>query len=413
VCSRASSTNGYGALTWPPSSSGANRKPLTALTPSGRQVRCRRAGLPYPPPVDLVPAGRRAPLLFEALPELRGLPWTPLAHAPSPVERMDAIADWLGPGERWMKRDDRISPLYGGNKVRRYEFVLAEAQAAGKTRIVTAGGIASTQAQATALFGRALGFRVHVVLFDQPVTRFAKRALLVDAAAGAELEWGGGYVATTLRTARALLRERKASTLILPGAANPTANLGYVDAMLELDAQVRAGQMPRPDAIVLPTGSSGTLAALALGAAHLGWDTEIVGVRITTALATNRFTIAEVAAATDRFLCRRAPRGWTARRRQARWSIDPSALGPGYGHPTAEALEAIPQVERLLGVPGEVTYSAKALAAFRRLARAPRWQGKTLLFWCTLSSIVPPAPAEAAEALPPSLRRLLDAPETA
>jgi hypothetical protein len=53
--------------------------------------------------------------------------------------------------------------------------------------------------------------------------------------------------------------------------------------MLELDAQVRAGAMPRPDAIVLPTGSSGTLAALALGAAHLGWDTEIVGVRTTTA----------------------------------------------------------------------------------------------------------------------------------
>lgn len=362
--------------------------------------------------MDLVPASRTRPLLFDALPEL-SLPWTPLAHAPTPVERMDRILDWLGPGEHWMKRDDRISPLYGGNKVRRYEFVLADAKARGKTRIVTAGGIASTQAQATALFGRALGFRVHLVLFDQPITRFSKRALLVDADAGAELEWGGGYVTTAARTTRALLRERRASELILPGAANPLANLGYVDAMLELDAQVRAGAMPRPDAIVLPTGSSGTLAALALGAAHLGWDTEIVGVRITTALATNAFTVSQVMGATDRFLTQRAPRSWRPQRRHARWSLDGSALGPGYGHPTAESVEAIPEVQRLLGVPGEVTYSAKALAAFRRLTRSPRWRGKTLLFWCTLSSVCPEPSADAASKVPPSLRWVLDAPEVA
>jgi hypothetical protein len=48
-----------------------------------------------------------------------------------------------------MKRDDRISPLHGGNEVRRYEFMLGGAQAGGKTRIVTAGGIASTQARAS------------------------------------------------------------------------------------------------------------------------------------------------------------------------------------------------------------------------------------------------------------------------
>jgi D-cysteine desulfhydrase len=362
--------------------------------------------------VSFAPVHRSRPLLFSALPEL-SLPWTPLAHAPTPVERMTAIQDWLGPGQHWMKRDDRISPLYGGNKVRRYEFVLADAKARGKSRIVTAGGIASTQAMATALFGRALGFRVHLVLFDQPITRFAKRALLVDADAGAELEWGGGYVTTAARTTLALFRERKASELILPGAANPLANLGYVDAMLELDAQVRAGQLPRPDAIVLPTGSSGTLAALALGAAHLGWATEIIGVRITTALATNAFTVSQVMGATDRFLTQRAPRSWRPRRKQARWSLDGSALGAGYGHPTAEALEAIPEVEKLLGVPGEVTYSAKVLAAFRRLARLPRWKGKTLLFWCTLSSVSPEPAADAASKVPASLRWVLDAPEVA
>jgi len=213
-----------------------------------------------------LPEGRARPLLFDAFPGLaRDLAFTPLAHVPTPIEPMTAIPS-LG-SRVWMKRDDLCSPLYGGNKVRRYELVLADIRAQGKTRIVTAGGLASTQAMATALFGRELGFSVRIVLFDQPITAFAKHAMLVDADAGAELIWGGGYVTTALRTWRTLRAETNENALILPGAANPLANLGYVDAMLELAQQVEAGVCPRPDRIVLPTGSSGTLAALALGAA--------------------------------------------------------------------------------------------------------------------------------------------------
>ena len=166
-----------------------------------------------------------------------------------------------------MKRDDLASPLYGGNKVRRYEFVLADLFERNKTRIVTAGGLASTQAMATSLFGQALGLPVRIVHFDQPITRFARNAILTNAAAGAELVWGGNYLMTIWRTWRSL---HKGSYLIFPGAANALANLGYIDAMLELAEQVARGEMPKPDAIVLPTGSSGTLAALALGASWLG-----------------------------------------------------------------------------------------------------------------------------------------------
>jgi D-cysteine desulfhydrase len=341
---------------------------------------------------------RRWPI-DQLAPGIARLPRIALADAPTPVERLTAIADYLGRDDVWVKRDDRISAVYGGNKVRRYEFVLADARARGAKKILTVGGFASTQVQATALFGRALGFAVTAVLFKQPITRFAKRALLASAGAGATLVYGGGYLMTVLRALGCWWRER--GYFIAPGAASPLANIGYVDAMLELGEQVARGEMPRPDYILLPTGSSGTLAALAIGAALLGWSTEILGVRITSAIACNRLTINFLIRQTAAFL---RQHGGPALPHAPRYRLLPDQLGPGYGEPTIAAREAIAQVQRFSGVPGEVTYSGKALAALREVAQA--MPGKAILYWHTLSGTEPPAGDP--QTLPVKLRRLLD-----
>ncbi len=357
---------------------------------------------------DFVPAGRTEPLLFSEFPELRGTtPWTPLAHVPTPVEPCDAIADWLGRGGVFVKRDDLVSPLYGGNKVRRYEYLLAHAREKGADRIVTAGGLCSTQVTATALFGAALGFDVTAVLFDQPWTSFGKRSLLVDAAAGAELVHGGGYLATAWKTWRAL-RARPRSHFLAPGASSPLANLGYVDAMLELSEQVRRGEMPRPDAIVVPSGSAGTLVGIALGAAYLGWPTTVWGVRITELVACNRIVVGLLAGRTARSLEGRSSRFARWRAQGTRIRLFHRAFGGAYGRPTPGAIEAIPIVERLTGVPGEVTYTGKALVALRAIGRLPAFAGKTILYWHTLAGRLPEVPEGTRDRLPPSLARLLD-----
>ena len=142
------------------------------------------------PSAAVITAGKRqSPLLFDTFPGLaRNLPWIPLAHAPTAVEECAAIYPWLGRADVWMKRDDLVSPLYGGNKVRRYEFVLAEAQAAGAERLVTSGSLATTQAMATALFGHALGFQVCAILYRWcALTHFARDTILNLAGAGVEL----------------------------------------------------------------------------------------------------------------------------------------------------------------------------------------------------------------------------------
>jgi D-cysteine desulfhydrase len=359
--------------------------------------------------IDLVPADRSRPLLFDELPDLaKRTPWTPLAHVPTAIEPCSAIGSWLGRRDGvFMKRDDLVSPLYGGNKIRRYEYVLADAKARNAKRIVTVGGLASTQAMATTLFGRALGFEVCVVLFDQPVTRFARASVRGFLANGAEVVYGGGYVMTGVRAWRAMQRGAD-NYFIMAGAAGPLANLGYVDAMLELAQQVERGEMPRPDVIVLPTGSSGTLAALALGAAHLGWDTEIIGVRITSAVVCNRLTVGAVIRSTDRHLAARDHR-WKPMRDRVRYSLYGGALGPGYGYPTPAALEGAAQNEVLTGAPGEVTYSGKALAGMRALVAEPRHRGKVFLVWNTLSKVRPLLPSTpSTPSIPPTLAWMFD-----
>jgi D-cysteine desulfhydrase len=75
------------------------------------------------------------------------LAFRPLVARPTPVERL-ALGDWLACDSVWHKRDDRANALYGGNKVRRYEFVLADALQRNAEHIVTVGGLASTQVMA-------------------------------------------------------------------------------------------------------------------------------------------------------------------------------------------------------------------------------------------------------------------------
>jgi D-cysteine desulfhydrase len=337
----------------------------------------------------VLPTAPRTPLLFDAYPSLaRALPFVTLCDAPTPVEPCAAIASYLGRREGVsMKRDDRISSLYGGNKVRRYELVLGDALARGARRLVTVGGIASTQVMATVLFGKALGLGVRAVLFDQPLTTFARMQVAGYAKGGAELVYGGGYAGTAYRAVRTMAGT-SGNYFIFPGASGPLANVGYVDAMLELGRQVERGEAERPDVIVLPTGSSGTLAALALGAAMLGWKTEVVGVRITSRLVANHVTIDRLVRATSRFLRARAPSFPDCAHRVS-YSLYHGAIGEGYGYPTPEAIEGCDVLEALTGTHGEVTYSGKAIAGLRALLALPRYAKKSFLLWNTLSAKVP------------------------
>jgi D-cysteine desulfhydrase len=352
---------------------------------------------------------RREPLLFAEAPRARALPFLPLLEGPTPA---GPVPEGVLRAGLFHKRDDQASSLYGGNKVRRYEWVLADALDRGARTIVTAGGYASTQVTATIVHGRAAGLDVEAVLFEQPMTRFGREALAVGAREGGVLEHGGGYVRTAVRAA---LRLRRATRpyLLVPGASTPLPNLGYVDAMLELAQQVERGEIPRPDRILVPAGSGGTAVGIALGVALLDWPTVVTAIRIAEPLVTNGLTLRALLAMTARRL---ETLGLAGARRlsRVRIEVDGRFLGDGYGEPTPAALAGMKLVPRLLGVPGEVTYSGKGMAALEAWAGAQPTEN--ILYWHTLSSTGrddAAADGAAPSALSPALKQVFSIPAVA
>lgn len=316
--------------------------------------------------------------LLEVAPRLAARPFLPIAELPTPVLPMPALE---AAGRVWVKRDDVVSSLYGGNKVRRWEWLLAEARAQGRSELLTIGGPGSTQLTSLAAHGQAHGFEVHGVIFEQPPSAFVDEALREDAHYRATLHFSGGYARTVLDAVRFLAQHPRAY-VIAPGASGPLATLSYVDAMLELGAQVKARLLPRPDRVVVPCGSGGTAVGLALGAALLGWrETTIEAVRITDLYLSNPLTLGAVARACGALLRREGYRG---PRLTTRIAMNHRFIGPGYGAGTPAAERGAALFERAFGLPGEVTYSGKGLAALEQVVLAhPR---ETILYWNTLST---------------------------
>jgi D-cysteine desulfhydrase len=296
-----------------------------------------------------------------------------LVRAPTPVE---AIPGLSAPGcSLWVKRDDLTHEVYGGNKVRKLEHILEEARQAGATRLVTVGAVGSHHVLATTVFGRRAGFEVEAVLVPQPRTDHVIEVLRADHALGLRAfpvrSWGAAPVAVLARIVRG-------ARLVPLGGSSVTGTMGYVDAGLELAAQVRAGLVPEPDACIVALGSGGTAAGLAVGFAVAGLRTKVVGVCVSTPPAVLRALVGHLARR-----CRSAV-GPRARALPLRLEADDRFLGAGYGWPTPEGLEAIACARGEAGLALDPTYTAKAFACALWWVRARR--AKHVLYWHTLSS---------------------------
>lgn len=343
--------------------------------------------------------------LFERAPALaHSVPHYTIGTYPSPVERVE-LED---AGERipiLVKRDDIAAEGYAGNKVRKLEFILADARARGITRLVTAGATGSHHAFATAYHGRRAGFEVSLVLFPQSLTPHVKQMLLLDAAVGAELLWASRMETVPYGLWRArFAHRREAVCTIPPGGSSDIGTFGYVNGALELAAQIEAGSSPRPSSIHVAAGTLGTLAGIGIGAVWAGLDIPIVGTRITARLLTNERTLAALVNAT---LSRLRSAGATGLPEAAevlsRITLQHDHIGAGYGKSTAAGTHAT-DVFGAAGLDLDTTYTAKAAAGLlahmraaveaggaAAAAAAPRADRSAAmpLFWHTLSAVAP------------------------
>ncbi len=293
-----------------------------------------------------------------------------LAQVPTPVEQVGGARPF------WVKREDRSSALYGGNKVRKLEFLLADARRRRLRTLVTAGAWGSHHALATSLFGVQAGFRVVPILVPQPPDAHVLANRQRTHAAASEIVDLPHAALLPCVLPWVFARARRFGTVgwIPVGGSSPIGALGYVLAAHELRAQVDAGLCPRPAALVVPLGSGGTVLGLWVGLAEaFAQPPALFAVRVV-----------------GRLLATRPLLAWRARKLRAqlaRWRGRPiPRLGPmhvvhdqsgtGYGHPTEAARRAQKQYGSL-GL--ELTYGAKALAALLELAAGP-FRGRPVLF---------------------------------
>lgn len=328
------------------------------------------------------------------------LPWIPLGSWPSPVRE----ARPEGGGSLWIKDEGLVSPEYGGNKVRKLEWLLGDARDQGIADLLTIGAVGSHHVIATASFGRAHGFRTFAVLVPQPDTAHVREnARLIDALTE-------GWIASEVVPAApiAWLREWVAIRLvggrpvypIAAGGSDAVGTLGWVAAGLEIAEDVAAGRIPAPKTVVTAMGSAGTAGGLWLGLRLGGLDAEVVGVRVFDRVVTHARRARKLAqAAWERLRAAGADPGPFP---DGHVTVEHGWFGAGYGT-TDPQVEAAMAAGRALGLAPDVTYTARALGA----ALALRGPGPTLLVWTLNGRPVDGWLAEALPGVPAGMRGLL------
>lgn len=304
---------------------------------------------------------------------MNAIPRLNFAHLPTPVEETPQLSAALGGPRLLIKRDDQTGLALGGNKTRKLEFLLAEAQANGARSIVTAGAVQSNHCRQTAAAAARYGLECTLVLAGTPTEPSGN--LLLDGLLGAQIVW------TTRPERERVLKETfdqlwqagKRPYLVPYGGSSPTGAAAYAFALKELLDQGVA-----PDWIVFASSSGGTQAGLALGARLFGFKGKILGISVDEATAVLQTRVARLAAETADAL------GENALFEPQDILVNADYLGGGYGVMGATEVEAIRLFARHEGILLDPVYTGRAAAGMIDLVRKGFFKpSESVLFWHT------------------------------
>jgi len=335
--------------------------------------------------------------LFDRYPSLvNKVPYLPLADLPTSIEPLhfddDAPNDY---SNLWIKRDDLSHKSYGGNKVRKLEFILAEAKSLDKHKVVTFGATGTNHGVATSLFCQQENLACKIYLFDQPNTKTVQSNLKLMQVFNAQLEHKGSLFKTALsfylEKLLAKLKLQKQSYFLFAGGSNIAGCLAFVNAAFELKAQIDQLIVPEPDYIFCPVGSSATVAGLTLGCHLAGINSTVIGIRVAPSHlgiipSCTPHTIQSLMTKTYRHL-KRLDHSISRSKQQEQAlpeiQLDNSHFGSGYGQLTKEGDQATALFSKA-GITLEPTYTAKAAAAV--LSHCNKHPEDKVLYWHTYNS---------------------------
>lgn len=306
---------------------------------------------------------------------LAKFPRIALGHLPTPLEPMDRLSEMLGGPRLWVKRDDCTGLSTGGNKTRKLEFLMADAQQKGADTIITQGATQSNHARQTAAAAAKLGMACHILLEDRTGSNDDSYILngnvLLDRLHGATVSKRSGGTdmnAEMEQLSDTLLQQGKTPHIIPGGGSNAIGALGYVNCARELVEQAN-GLGLEIDALVHATGSSGTQAGLVTGLAAIQSDIHLLGIGVRAPQDKQESMVFELAQRTAQHL----GMAEDIARRDVR--ADCNYVGPGYGLPTDGMIAALKLLAETEGLLFDPVYSGKGLDGLIDLIRKGYFDG--------------------------------------
>jgi L-cysteate sulfo-lyase len=303
-----------------------------------------------------------------------------LANLPTPLEPMKRLTAHLGGPRLWIKREDAIGLGFGGNKLRKLDFVLHEAVSSGADTIVSGGVVQSNSQRQVAAAAAKLGLACHLAVYHgriEPPTPEYKSSgnAFLNRLFGAHLHdvpWTGDRN-LAIRTLVDDLKARGQKPYFVPyGVSNALGAVAYATTISEIAAQAALLGFA-PTAVVHCTGSGGTQAGLVVGTAVAMSNTRVVGIDIDAEPTRVRADVTAFAKDASNLL--------DVPFDDAMVEVVAGHAGPAYGVPHEATIEAIRLAGQLEALALDPVYSGKGLAGLIALIRQGRWRkGEDVVF---------------------------------
>jgi D-cysteine desulfhydrase len=333
--------------------------------------------------------------LFQKFPGLIStIPYISLGFMPTPLMCADNLALHLGIKKLYIKRDDALGGhtpqhrLPSGNKVRKLEFLLADALSWGCTHVITCGAAGSNHVLATAGYSYHLGLKCTGMLTPQYNSTMVQRNLLRHLMfSTTQLEYFPSarerdeYIRNICASEYSYTK--RLSYFIPTGGSIPLGVVGFVNGGLELAQQLEAYHIAPPDYLYVPAGTVGTMAGLVLGLKAAGISTRVRAVVVAPVVKKSTFIerIIKLITATNIYLHERDSSFPLYTITEDDFDVIYTQSGQEYGKSTSESEHACAITSHFTSLALDNTYSGKAMAAI--IKDINQLEDKSVIFWNT------------------------------
>lgn len=288
---------------------------------------------------------------------LEKFPRIKICSLPTPIEHLERLSNHLGMVNIYLKRDDLTGIAFGGNKNRKLEFLLADAQANGAEVVITEGAVTSNHCLQTAACAAKVGLDCHLILSDAFIGEEITGNLLLDYILEVKIhrvETSDERKKKMLEVAKELEKGGKKPYIIPTGGSNKIGILGYVNFIKEIASQSQKMGI-KFDTLVHGAGSAGTQAGILIGKKIYYPELEVFGIsagdskeeiKSTTEILIKEFEVEH----------------------SLNLNVDKNEIivlegyfGEGYGIPSKELISIVKLVAQLEGVFLDPVYNGKAM----------------------------------------------------